>query len=280
MELDERRIKGAALHRNLLIVIVGHDRNSSFLIYRDAMRKLALTPNINKSFLYFGAVQPLDRLEWLKRNEIKKLPILLVFYQNRLVAKIDKFPGKSRAVDFLEQVAFRCLIYSLEDQSADWYFDKLGLAEDEKDSSEQNDKNEGNLENNKTNGSSNLNQTQFQKLFRAFNDLREHTIYFTQRMPIFDDTINHKGNRFVQNQINKSTYFDTQYSLNDIERTIFLSMISLVEDDFNYVYMPSNEHLVNVESIERPDQQALLYIHSRRYNVTHAMTDGGKFLYI
>lgn len=286
------------MHRNLLIVLVGHDRNSSFLIYREIMQKMATLPQIKKSFLYFGVVEPLDLRDWMKRRELKRVPLLLVYYQNRLVARIDVLPGKSKAQNFLEQLAFRSMIYSFEDESAGWYYRKMGLLEHEfkaknrveggenmntdnsiSESDSNNETQTEFTESQKTQLALNtgfpLNTKQLEILFAAVNDLRAHTIFFTQRMPIFDDTINHRGKQYIQNQVNPLMYFDEEYTLNQVEKTIFYTVISLTEDDFNYVYVPSQEMMVKVSSIERPDEQALLYIHSRKYDITHAMTDPG-----
>lgn len=129
LELDQSQIKGASLNRNLLMVIVGDNSNASYLIYKAMMKNLANQFFIRNSFLYFASMTPLDPRGWKAKEDIEKLPAMLIFFQGKMVAEITNLPGKYMAKHFLFQVGLQAVLRNLEGRAGKLFFSKLNYQE-------------------------------------------------------------------------------------------------------------------------------------------------------
>ena len=110
----------------------------------------------------------------------------------------------------------------------------------------------------------------------------KHSIFFTKRIRLFDNLYANadiKDLKLAANRLNPFMYFDKEYKLDNDEKNLFKSLISLSEDDFMYFYVPSQELVLRQLSLERSNEEmGLLYIYSRRYNVMHQLSDPGKVI--
>jgi hypothetical protein len=107
----------------------------------------------------------------------------------------------------------------------------------------------------------------------------KHSLFFTKRIRLFDNLYANpdiKDLKLAANRLNPLMYFDKEYKLDNDEKNLFKSLISLAEDDFMNFYIPSQEPLLSQMSLERSNEEmGLLYIYSRRYNVMHQLSDPG-----
>ena len=111
---------------------------------------------------------------------------------------------------------------------------------------------------------------------------REHTLFITEKLPLFDALYGENTNSaiLVKNRYDTVMKFLPEYRLSEKERIMLQTLVSLSEDNFNYFYAPSYEPILRKMSIERQtDEQSFLYIYTRKYGITHMMTDEGKIFF-
>ena len=114
LNLDKHEIKGASKNRNLLFLIIGDKYNASYLIYKQALEKLADKRYIKNSFLYGACFSPLDMKAYQKEFKIHRYPMLAVYYKGEIVAEITDLPGKFQAEQFILQIAMQAMLINLE----------------------------------------------------------------------------------------------------------------------------------------------------------------------
>jgi predicted unusual protein kinase regulating ubiquinone biosynthesis (AarF/ABC1/UbiB family) len=126
-----------------------------------------------------------------------------------------------------------------------------------------------------------MSESKYRRLLSHLYNKRLHTIIFTKPIQLFENLYNNEDFaklELVVNKQNPTMIFDKNYKILDEEMNIFQSLISLYEDDFHHYYLPSLETIVKEKAIERANyDEAVLYIHSRKYNVTHALIDQSSF---
>ena len=126
-----------------------------------------------------------------------------------------------------------------------------------------------------------MSESKYRRLLHHLYHKRLHTIIFTKPIQLFENLYNNEDFaklELVVNKQNPTMIFDKNYKILDEEMNIFQGLISLFEDDFHHYYLPSLEKLVKEKTIERANyDEAILYIHSRKYNVTHALLDQSNF---
>ena len=105
------------MNHNLFIVIIGNKYSASYLIYTEIMKSLAIKPFVLKSFVYFGEMTPIDKDKWMKTYKVDKYPVLVAFYQGKIVSQSLDLPGKSSAEKFLMQIMFQCMMKNLEGEA-------------------------------------------------------------------------------------------------------------------------------------------------------------------
>jgi len=120
---------------------------------------------------------------------------------------------------------------------------------------------------------------QNKRLIQRIKEKSAHSIFYTERFPVFENLYNNpnvRGLELIGNRVNPHMYFDKNYKLNSQERILFESLITLYEDDFVQFYMPSSERLLRQMSLESANETTgLMYIYSRKYNVMHSLADPG-----
>lgn len=127
---------------------------------------------------------------------------------------------------------------------------------------------------------------QNKRLIQRIKEKSAHSIFYTERLPVFENLYNNPNVRSLEligNRVNPHMYFDKNYKLNSQERILFESLITLYEDDFVQFYMPSSERLLRQMSLESANETTgLMYIYSRKYNVMHSLADPGiqKFFFL
>jgi hypothetical protein len=112
--LDKHEVLGAAKNRTLFFVIIGDKYNASFLIYKQALEKLAQSFYVKKSFMYAASFSPLDMKAYQKEFNIPRYPMLAVYFKGEIVAEITDLPDKFRAEEFILQVGMQALMINLE----------------------------------------------------------------------------------------------------------------------------------------------------------------------
>lgn len=116
-------------------------------------------------------------------------------------------------------------------------------------------------------------------MIRNIKTRSKHSIFFTSPLPLFTNLYANKDVLDLDlsaNRLNKLMYFDKNYKLSPLEMNLFKSLISLSEDDFIQFYLPTKERLIHEMSLENADEtKGLLYIYSRKYNITHKLINKG-----
>ena len=125
-----------------------------------------------------------------------------------------------------------------------------------------------------------LSKEQYSKIIETMKLKREHTIFFTERMPLFETLYNDENtseNSLLPNKRDPTMVFSKEYKLSTTEMDIFKTLIGLTEEDFNYYYIPYMEKMLRKRCVEKLENtHGILYVYSRKYNIMHSMTDQSK----
>ena len=125
-----------------------------------------------------------------------------------------------------------------------------------------------------------MSNSKYNRLLNTLFNQRSHTVVFTRPIDLFENLYNNENFAKLElsvNNINPTMIFDMNYNITEYEMTLFRALISLTEEDFHHYYLPSLEELVKEKTVEKENyDEAILYIHSRKYNVTHALLDEGR----
>lgn len=108
----------------------------------------------------------------------------------------------------------------------------------------------------------------------------ENSIFLTSPLPLFENLYANPKVRQLKlaaNRLNPLMYFDKEYKVTKLEKSLFKGLISLTEDNFIQFYLPSRERMLHQMSLERADDdKGLLYTYSRKYDVMHRLKNQGK----
>lgn len=259
--LDKHEVVGASKNRTLFFLIVGDKHNASYLIYKQALESLAERPFVRNSFFYAACYSPLDMKAFKKQFNIPGYPMLAVYFKGQIVAEITNLPGKFMAEEFILQVAMQAMMINLEHNLGAQMYRILKLKDYEQVAKET------------------LSSERYARMINHITKRTKHSIFYTSRLKLFDNLYANpkvKELKLAANRLNKLMYFDKEYKLSTSEKVLFKSLISLAEDDFIQFYVPSQERLLHQMSLERADEdEGLLYIYSRKYNITHRLKDQG-----